>query len=365
MFSARNGLCQMESEVHSLLSLDELIAHARRTNCSDIHLTVGMPVFFRRNGAIEESGFTATAEQVQACIEGLLTPERRALLAAGVDVDFSYASPDGGRQRVNLYSQQGLLCAAVRILQDHIPDFDTLGLPHTLRSLAEAPRGLVLVTGPTGSGKSTTMAAMIQHINREKRCHIITIEDPIEYQHENLKSIVHQREVGRDVKDFHTALRSALREDPDVILVGEMRDLETISAAITAAETGHLVLGTLHTVGAANTVDRIIDVFPPHSQQQVRSQLSGILRGVVTQQLLPRLDGSGRVAAFEIMIGTDAVLNLIRENKAHQLFSAIQTGARDGMCTLDSSLSDLVRRGVVEVSAAAALASSRAALQLF
>lgn len=224
---------------------------------------------------------------------------------------------------------------------------EELNLPSVISKLAREPRGLILVTGPTGSGKSTTLAAMIDAINNTRKCHILTAEEPIEYIHNHKQSIIHQREVGIDVPSFAAALRGALREDPDVILVGEMRDLETISAAVTAAETGHLVLSTLHTTGAANTIDRIIDVFPPHSQGQIRTQLSGVLKGIITQQLIPKEDGSGRCAAFEILLGTDAVLNLIRENKAHQIPSALQTGAREGMCTLDYSLAQLVNQGVI------------------
>ena len=246
-----------------------------------------------------------------------------------------------------MYRQQNELCAAVRLLNDTIPTFEELGLPPIIRKLDAEPRGLILITGPTGSGKSTTLAAMIDYINVNFAKHIITIEDPVEYRHYHKLSMIHQREVGVDVSSFADALRSSLREDPDVILVGEMRDYETISAAVTAAETGHLVLSTLHTIGAANTVDRIIDVFPPHSQQQIRTQLASTLKGVVTQQLVPLASGEGRMAALEVMTGTDAVLNLIRENKTHQLSSAMQTGSRDGMNTLNSHLAKLVKEGKI------------------
>ncbi|MCL2085023.1 MAG: PilT/PilU family type 4a pilus ATPase, partial [Oscillospiraceae bacterium] len=229
-----------------------------------------------------------------------------------------------------------------------------------LRTLPDEPRGLILVTGPTGSGKSTTLAAMVDYINTNRACHILTVEDPVEYRYTQKKSLIHQRDVGSDVGSFADALRSAMREDPDVILVGEMRDYETISAAVTAAETGHLVLSTLHTTGAAMTVDRIIDVFPPHSQQQIRTQLASVLKGIVTQTLLPKAAGKGRVAAFEIMIGVDSVLNLIRENKGHQLNSTIQTGAKQGMVLLDMYLADLVAKGVVTREAALEKAGNKA-----
>jgi twitching motility protein PilT len=242
--------------------------------------------------------------------------------------------------------------AAIRIINTETPTFEELKLPEVLRQFVTQPRGLVLITGPTGSGKSTTLAAMIDYINRTRACHILTIEDPVEYVYTQDKAFIHQRDIGTDIDTFASALRSAMREDPDVILVGEMRDYETISAAITAAETGHLVLSTLHTTGAASTIDRIIDVFPPHNQQQIRTQLASTLKGVVTQTLLPRQASPGRVAAFEIMLGTDAILNLIRETKGHQINSAIQMGAKQGMVLLDTYLADLVRNGTVSIEQA-------------
>lgn len=325
----------------------ELIEYARKEGCSDIHLTVELPPVFRKNGDIFISNFNYSKKDISDAIISMVDEKNRSQLDNIEDLDFAYITPNGNRQRVNIYHQKNNLCAAIRILNDKIPSFEDLNLPHVVEKLISEPRGLILVTGPTGSGKSTTLASMIDYINKNRKCHIITAEEPIEYLHNHNKSIIHQREVGKDVASFSEALRGALREDPDVILVGEMRDLETISAAVTAAETGHLVLSTLHTTGAANTIDRIVDVFPPHIQTQIRTQLSGVLKGIITQQLVKKADGSGRTAAFEILAGTDGVLNLIRENKAHQITSALQTGAKDGMCTLEQSLSKLVNEGII------------------
>ena len=262
-------------------------------------------------------------------------------------MDFSYASPGYGRFRVNAYKQRGTFGMALRIIPLEIPSMESLGLPAVLNDLARLPRGLILVTGPTGSGKSTTLASMIDQINKERNCHILTLEDPLEYLHKHQKAIVNQREIGSDSLSFSNALRAALREDPDVILVGEMRDLETISIAITAAETGHLVLSTLHTNGAAKTIDRVVDVFPPHQQQQVKVQLASVIQAVISQQLLPKGDGKGRVAALEIMVATPAIRNLIREGKNYQIDTAIQTGAALRMQTMDSALTNLYKRGII------------------
>lgn len=326
-----------------MTSILELINYGRENGCSDIHLSRELPPVFRKNGQLYQSGFAHNPESIEALIFSIITPEKREALKTGADLDFCYVTPDGLRQRVNIYRQQGSFAAAIRLLNDCIPSFESLKLPPVMRKLANEPRGLILITGPTGSGKSTTLAAMIDYINLNKAVHILTIEDPVEYKHVHKKSLVHQREIGVDVPSFASALRSSLREDPDVILVGEMRDYETISAAVTAAETGHLVLSTLHTIGAANTIDRIIDVFPPHGQQQIRTQLSSVLKGVVTQQLVPLAGGDGRMAALEVLIGTDAVLNLIRDSKTHQLASVMQTGGREGMKTLNADLARLVR----------------------
>lgn len=345
------------------MTIQDLVACGRQNGCSDIHLTVGAPVpcALRRDGALFPAPFSLDSGEAEALIRALAEGERPEGLCRGEDMDFAFALPQG-RQRVNIFWQQGHPAAAVRLLSDHIPTLEELSLPPVLGQLADSPRGLILVTGPTGSGKSTTLAAMIQRINRSRPAHILTVEDPVEYLYTPELATVHQREVGRDVPSFAAALRSALREDPDVILVGEMRDYETISAAVTAAETGHLVLSTLHTTGAAQTIDRIVDVCPPQAQSQMRSQLSAILRGVVTQQLLPRV-GGGRIAATEVLVGTDAVLNLIRENKCHQLDTPMQAGAAQGMHTLNADLANLARRGVIDRQTALQASTSPANLR--
>ncbi|MCQ4949561.1 type IV pilus twitching motility protein PilT [Bittarella massiliensis (ex Durand et al. 2017)] len=345
------------------MTIQELVAAGRQNGCSDIHLTVGAPVpcALRRDGALFPAPFSLDSGEAEALIRALAEGERPEGLCRGEDMDFAFALPQG-RQRVNIFWQQGHPAAAIRLLSDHIPTLEELSLPPVLGQLADSPRGLILVTGPTGSGKSTTLAAMIQRINRSRPAHILTVEDPVEYLYTPELATVHQREVGRDVPSFAAALRSALREDPDVILVGEMRDYETISAAVTAAETGHLVLSTLHTTGAAQTIDRIVDVCPPQAQSQMRSQLSAILRGVITQQLLPRV-GGGRIAATEVLVGTDAVLNLIRENKCHQLDTPMQAGAAQGMHTLNADLANLARRGVIDRQTALQASTSPANLR--
>jgi len=297
-----------------------------------------------------ETEFEMTNQEKENLVMSMMSEEQRGLINQGKDVDMCFTMDNGWRQRVNVFRQQKHLTCVMRIINDKIPTFEELNLPEVLRELVREPRGLILVTGPTGSGKSTTLAAMVDYINSNYARHILTAEDPVEYVYTPKKSLIHQRDVGVDVASFESALRSAMREDPDVILIGEMRDYETISAAVTAAETGHLVLSTLHTTGAASTIDRIIDVFPPHNQQQIRTQLASVLKGVVTQTLVPTANGQGRVAAFEIMIGTDAVLNLIRENKGHQLNSTIQTGSKAGMILLDTYLATLVRNGTIKMN---------------
>ena len=329
------------------MTIDALIAIAREQGCSDIHLTEGMPVSLRLHGSLVPCSAALEQGQVREMILSLCDARRKEALERGEDQDFAWQAPDGTRQRVNIYRHRLGLAAAIRLLSDHIPTLAELNLPPAVQQLADQPRGLILLTGPTGSGKSTTLAAMIDHLSRTRPAHILTVEDPIEYVFAQNRAMVHQREVGENVPSFASALRSALREDPDIILVGEMRDYETISTAVTAAETGHLVLSTLHTTGAAQTIDRIVDTCPPQGQQQMRTQLSLILRGVITQQLLPLASGGGRTVATEILIGTDAVGNLIRENKCHQLGTLMQSGGAQGMHTLSASLAALVRQGKI------------------
>ena len=330
------------------MNLVELVNLGSEMKASDIHLTVGIPPTYRVNGDLAPiEGTKLTPDETKALVIEAMNKRQFEVLEEKGEIDFSYSSPGYARYRVNAYKQRGSYGMALRIIPITIPTIDSLGLPSVIKDLARLPRGLVLVTGPTGSGKSTTLASMVDQINNERNCHILTLEDPLEYLHKHKKAMVNQREIGSDSLSFGNALRGALRQDPDVILVGEMRDLETISIAITAAETGHFVLSTLHTSGAAKTIDRVIDVFPPHQQQQVRVQLSSVVQGIISQQLLPKADGKGRVAAHEIMIATPAIRNLIREDKIHQIDTAIQTGAKLKMQTMDSSLIDLYMRGLI------------------
>jgi twitching motility protein PilT len=313
---------------------------------SDIHITVGVPPTYRINGELLSfNDIPLSPEDTLQLTRQALNNEQFERIEKQGELDFSYSIPSLGRFRVNAYRQRSSYGLALRIIPNKIPSMEFLGLPEVAKDIARLPRGLVLVTGPTGSGKSTTLASIIDQINSERNCHILTLEDPIEYLHRHNKSMVNQREIGTDSLNFANALRGALREDPDVILVGEMRDLETISIAITAAETGHLVLSTLHTLGAAKTIDRVIDVFPPHQQQQIRVQLATVLEAVVSQQLLPKADGDGRIAAFEVMIATSAIRNLIREDKNHQIDSMIQTGSKHKMVTMDNNIIDLYIKG--------------------
>ena len=344
------------------IEVDTLVKFGRANDCSDLHITSHQPPTFRKLGELFIGPFQGTKEDYRAAILSMLNEPQKEVLASGIDLDFSFEGGDGERYRVNVFTQQNELAAAIRILRNDIPTLEDLFLPDAIRLLAEQPRGIVLVTGPTGSGKSTTLAAMIDYINVRRRAHIITIEDPIEYVHKSKNCLVHQRELHRDVPSFSDALRSAMREDPDVILVGEMRDYETISAAVTAAETGHLVFSTLHTTGASQTLDRIVDVYPSHSQGMIRSQLAGVMRGVVTQTLLPLADMSGRVVATEILIGNDAVLNLIREGKYHQLGSTMQSSGHVGMHTLAGDLANLVRQGRITKETAEKAANNKAEL---
>lgn len=330
-----------------MISIEKLLAFGRQEQCSDIHITQGLPLAMRKHGRLQPTEIQLSNEETEQLILSFCSKAQVEGLKKGIDQDFALQMQDHSRYRVNVYRHRLGLSAAIRLLNADIPNFESLHLPPAIGKLAEEPRGLVLITGPTGSGKSTTLAAMIDYISRLRAAHILTVEDPIEYVFNQNKSVIHQREVGATVTSFASALRSALREDPDIILVGEMRDYETISTAVTAAETGHLVLSTLHTTGAAQTIDRIVDTCPAESQQQMRSQLSMILRGVVTQQLLPLTGGSGRTVATEILIGTDAVSNIIREDKCHQLPSVMQSGASVGMHTLNGDLAALVRRGAI------------------
>lgn len=341
----------------------EIISYAAALGASDVHITVGLPPVFRVHGALiplgapELAGGPApppgwgpgplTPEDTERLARELMSEEQFARYRERGEVDFSYSVPGVTRVRVNVFRQRNSTAIAMRLIPARIPSFQELGLPEVVAYLARRPDGLVLVTGPTGSGKSTTLAAMIDLINRERRVHIITLEDPIEYLHRHQLSIVNQREIGQDTRSFAAALRAALREDPDVILVGEMRDLETIATAVTAAETGHLVLATLHTSSAAETIDRIIDVFPAAQQQQIRVQLANTIEGIISQQLIPRIDRPGRVVALEILVATPAIRNLIREGKTYQIPSQLQTGARYGMQTLDMSLRALYQRGII------------------
>jgi len=330
------------------LDFIELIKDGTEKNASDIHITVGLPYIYRINGKLTRIGDEIIKpDMTNRIVREILNENQLNILFEKGELDTSLSSAGTGRFRINVYKQRGSYALAIRIIPLVVPTIDELGLPNIVRDLAMLPRGLILVTGPTGSGKSTTLASMINLINTEKSYHILTLEDPIEYLHRHNKSIVNQREIGNDSLSFANSLRAALRQDPDVILVGEMRDLETIGIALTAAETGHLVLSTLHTLGSAKTVDRVIDVFPPHQQQQIRIQFASVLQGIISQQLLPRTDGKGRIAAFEIMMATSAIKNLIREDKTHQIDTAVQTGAKFGMQTMDNSLLNIYRSGLI------------------
>ena len=321
---------------------------------SDVHLSAGHAPAARVHGQIKpmEGYPTLSPQDTREIVYSILNADQRKRFENEWQLDLAYAIPGVARFRVNCYFQRGSISAAFRHIPHEIRSLEDLGMPAILNELTHKPRGFVLVTGPTGSGKTTTLAAMIDLINRERNDHILTIEDPIEYLHEHKGCVVNQREIGADAPEFALALRAALRQDPDVILVGEMRDLETVSTALTAAETGHLVFATLHTQSASQTVDRVIDVFPPHQQAQVRMQLSIALQGIVTQQLLPTADGAGRVCATEVLIPTPAIRNLIREGKTHQIYSAIQTSGASGMQTMDSHLASLVRMGKITRSLA-------------
>jgi twitching motility protein PilT len=328
------------------MSIDfaDILIEVSRLGASDLHLTAGSPPMVRERGRLRALDYPKLSPQdTREIVYSILTNDQRKKLELEWQIDLSYAVPGHGRYRVNAYYQRASIGAAFRLIPQDMPRLEDLNLPSVLMDFARKPRGLVLVTGPTGSGKSTTLAAMIDRINEERHEHILTVEDPIEFLHRHKNCIVNQRELGSDAQSFGLGLKAALRQDPDVILVGEMRDLETISTALTAAETGHLVFATLHTQDTAQTVDRIVDVFPPEQQHQVRVQLSVALQGIVTQQLLPTVDGQGRVCAAEVLVPTPAVRNLIREGKTHQIYSALQTGGSHGMQTMDAALVELIR----------------------
>jgi twitching motility protein PilT len=331
------------------MDLAELLQYAVDYGASDLHITVGRPPMVRISGRLIASGYEVELgpDETKSLIYSVLTDDQKAKFEEHHELDFSIGIPGVSRFRVNVFMQRGSVAGVFRAIGENIPTAERLALSETICQLALLPRGLVVVTGPTGSGKSTTLAAMIQLVNEQKEAHIVTIEDPIEFVHPHLRCTVNQRELGQDTHSFPRALKSVLREDPNVILVGEMRDLETIAAALTLAETGHLVLSTLHTQDAAQTVDRIIDVFPPYQQEQIRVMLASSLKGVVSQILLPRADGEGRVAAREVLVVTPAISAIIREGKTHQIYSAIQTGAREGMCTMEKSLAELCRSGQI------------------
>src|ERR687890_389504 len=337
----------------------DILLEVISAGASDLHLTVGAPPMVRERGKLRALDYPKmTSQDTREIVYSILNNDQRKKLENEWQIDLSYSVPGRARFRVNAYFQRASIGAVLRTIPQDIPAFESLGLPEVLKDFIRKPRGLVLVTGPTGSGKSTSLAAMIDVINATRDEHIMTVEDPIEFLHRHKNCVVNQRELGSDATSFAAALKSALRQDPDVILVGEMRDLETMSTAITAAETGHLVFATLHTQDTAQTIDRIVDSFPPAQQHQVRTQLSIALQGVVTQQLIPTADGRSRVCACEVMVPTPAVRNLIREGKTHQIYSALQTGGQYGMQTMDAALVDLVRRNKITRELAEARSST-------
>ncbi|MDY3254751.1 MAG: type IV pilus twitching motility protein PilT [Lachnospiraceae bacterium] len=348
----------------SEVTIEQIMGCAKDAGASDVHITVGISPKMRVNGKLMVMPFPVLLPvDTKRICDSMMNDKQKEHFEEKGEWDFSYSIPQMGRYRVNAFRQRGSVAMVLRIVGTVVPTPESLSLPPSVIDLYKMKRGLVLVTGPTGSGKSTTLASLVGKINMDLDAHIITLEDPIEYLHRHARSIVNQREIGIDATSYDLALRSALREDPDVILVGEMRDLETISTAITAAETGHLVLSTLHTIGAAATIERIIDVFPPHQQEQIRTQLANVLVSVVSQQLVPTVDKRGRVAAFEVMHATPAIRNLIRENKTHQIATSIQTSRRLGMITMDDALVELYMKGKIDRDEALNFAQDKNTMQ--
>lgn len=342
------------------MEMKELFLACVKQNASDLHISPGLPPLLRVDGELQSIKDAPPLDEktTKAMIYGLMDEAQQKEFEKQLELDFAVMMPDIANFRVNVFNQVHGVAAAFRLIPSSVPTLDQLGMPNVFKELLERPNGLILITGPTGSGKSTTLAAMVDYINDREACHIITIEDPIEYLHHSKKSLINQRQINRDTKNFAAALRSALREDPDVILVGEMRDLETIRLALTAAETGHLVLATLHTSSAPRTINRIVDVFPAGEKNMIRNMLSESLAGVISQVLIKNETG-GRIAALEIMVGTSAIRNLIREDKIAQMYSAIQTGKQSGMCTLEQYLQELIHKGLINSVEAQKVASDK------
>ncbi len=355
-----NSSSDMSTLMREKVSITALLQILVEAGGSDLHLSAGLIPTIRVNGELLQitNHERIDARRLRELIYTMLTQRQRERFEDDLELDGSYSVPDVGRFRFNIMQQRGSVGAVFRYIPFEIPGLETLGLPPIVEKLTTIPRGLVLATGPTGSGKSTTLAAILDRVNSTRKCHIVTIEDPIEYLYRHKLAVVNQREVGADTKGFGNALRHVLRQDPDVILVGEMRDLETISSAITAAETGHFVLASLHTQDAPQAIDRIVDVFPPYQQQQIRVQLASTVQAIVTQQLLPNAQGTGRVLACEVLVATPAVRNLIREAKVHQIYSSMQAGGQYGMMTMDSSLAALVKAGKITQATAFSASSN-------